>query len=482
MEDVIIIGAGIIGLSIARELSKYELNVIVVEKGADVGAGTSKANSAIIHAGYDPEPGTLMARLNVRGNKMYEQIIQELHVPYKKCGSFVIALDQEQVKTVEELYDRGIRNGVPGLEVIYDYSRIENMEPEITTNAKAVLYAPTAGVVDPLRLLCALENCSANNGVRFRFDAEVTGLISEGNEINGVIINGKEKIHAKIVVNAAGLYSGNIAQMAGDEIKIKPRKGEYILLDKGAMDIRHILFPTPTKMGKGILVLPTAEGNILLGPTSNDVDSPEDVSISKDGIQTVIQRAGMLVKKLNLGAVITTFAGLRAVAGSDFIIAHSKKLRGLINVAGIQSPGFASAPAIAEMVVSMIKELEFVSFTPKEHFNPIVEPIPHFVDLPVEEQEALLVKNPAYGKIICRCEMVSEGEVIDAIRRGARTLDGIKFRVRCGAGRCQGGFCTPYVLQILSRELKIPLSKIRKNDDDSWIVLDKWTNEKEGAK
>lgn len=472
MYDCIIIGAGVVGAATARELSKYNLRIAVLEKGTEVCQGTSKANSAIVHGGYDAAYGTLKGKLNVRGAKLYQKLSKELNFSYDKCGSLVLAFNDEDEKKLEELYENGLKNGVEGLRII-DKDEILNMEPNVSQDVTKALYCSEAGIVCPFNATFAFIENAMDNGVELFLEEKVVNIRKE----NDYILVGTEKgseFKTKILINSAGLYSDEIAELAGDkEFKVKPRRGEYRILDKKVSDIvNHVIFTTPTKAGKGVLVSPTVHGNLIVGPTSDPVDDKEDTRTTDKGIEKVDEVALKLVPKLSLNETIRVFAGNRAsIEQGDFLIFESKNIKGMLNLGGIDSPGLASSPAIAEEVRDFVSK--YIDLTEKNNFIKERQAIPHFNELSDEEKEKILKRNPNYKKIICRCEMITEGEIIEAIRRnaGARTVDGIKRRVRPGSGRCQGGFCGPRILEILSRELDIPVEDILKESQGSNIVV-----------
>lgn len=453
MHDVIIIGAGIIGCSAAYYLSRFHLKVLVVEKGPDVAVATSRANSGIIHGGYDPQPGTLMAGLNVLGNAMYPQLCNELDVPFRRCGSLVVAREGEE-EELDRLLAQGRENGVPNLAIL-GRDEILNREPNLSPDVIAALYAPSTGIVSPWEMTLALAETAAVNGVEFLFNTKVTGIQVENGAVRAIETEG-DSFAAPVVINAAGIFADHIARLAGAErYDILPRKGEYLLLDKDLDGyVRHVVFPVPSPVSKGILVLPTVEGNVLVGPTATDVSNRDDISTTPEGLAAIRQGANMLFPKLPLGKVITSFAGLRAVpADGDFVLRSSAKVRGWIDAGGIQSPGLSAAPAIGEKLAGLVGGL--IDLQPKaQQERP---PILRLRDLPLREREGWIKKNPLYGRIICRCEGVSEGEIVDALHRPipALTLDGLKIRTRSGSGRCQGGFCQPRLLAIIARELGI---------------------------
>lgn len=469
--DVAIIGAGVVGAMTARELSRYRLKICLLEKEADVGSGTSKANSAIVHAGYDARHGTLKSVLNVRGNEMMDNISKELAIPFKRIGSLVLAFNKEEMHVLRDLYDNGRLNNVPGLKLL-GAEETKLLEPDISPDVIGSLYAPSAGIICPYQMTVGPAENAVENGAELMLESGVTDICRE----NGfyTIKTEKGEVRSRYIVNAAGVYSDFIARLAGDdEIAITPRKGEYMILDKNqGRAVNHVIFQPPTKMGKGILVTPTIHGNLLLGPTAADIDDKDDTDTTSDGLEQVIEGARKSVPSVRINDVITSFAGIRATPSTgDFIIKASGKAKGLIHAAGIESPGLTAAPAIAELVVKLLAQ-EGLVLEPKEHFNPIRKPPVRFAELSDEEKSRLIKENPMYGNIICRCETVTEGEIVDCIRRpaGARNLDAVKRRTRPGTGRCQGGFCTPRVVAILARELGISPEEVTKKGGDSKIL------------
>ena len=463
MYDVIIIGGGVSGAASARELSRYKVRACVLEKEEDVCCGTSKANSAIVHAGYDAAPGSLKAKLNVRGNEMMEQLSEDLDFPFQKTGSLVICLSGEEMPGLQELYDKGVANGVKGLKIL-DREEVLGMEPNITDDVYAALYAPSAGIVCPFGMNIALAENACTNGVEFRFNTEVLDIrkTENGYEIH----TNRGMFQAKCVVNAAGVYADKIHNMVSKKkIHITPRRGEYCLLDKSAgTHVSRTIFSLPTKYGKGVLVTPTVHGNLLIGPTAVDIENKEGTNTTREGLDEVISKAGQNVKNLPMRQVITSFAGLRAHEdGSEFIIGEADDAEGFIDCAGIESPGLTSCPAIGGMVAEILREK--LGLEEKENFISTRKGILNPNTLAKEERAELIRKEPAYGNIICRCEMITEGEILDAIRRplGARSLDGVKRRTRAGMGRCQSGFCSPRTMEILARELHVNMSDITKS-------------------
>lgn len=478
--DVAIIGGGVIGCNIARYLSRYNLKICLIEKESDVACRTSSANSGIVHAGYDAMPGSMKAKLNVRGNEIMEQVAHDLDIPFKRIGSLVLAFDEKDLETLKGLYERGISNGVPGIQVL-DGDQVLEKEPAINSKVIGALYAPTAGIICPYELTIGAAEVAVQNGLELILDSEVIGISicnRDENQVYKIKIKGwRDKICSKYIINAAGLYSDNIAAMVGDtSFTITPRKGEYLLMDKNQGEIvNSVVFQTPSIMGKGILVTPTVDGNLLLGPTAIDIEDKEDISTDKTGLLQIVQGALRSVPNVNLSKVITSFSGLRAVPSTgDFIVEESKVAKGFINVAGIESPGLTAAPAIAEYVAQLMEKAG-LALVLKDNYEHIRKPLRRFRNLKENEIAELIRQNSMYGNIICRCEKVSEAEIVEAIRRpaGARTIDGVKRRTRAGMGRCQGGFCTPKVMHILSRELGIPIEKVTKSGGDSWMVLDR---------
>ena len=471
MYDVVIIGAGVSGSAVARELARYQLAVCVVEKEEDICCGTSKANSGIVHAGYDAKPGSLMAKLNVKGNQMMENLSRQLDFPYKQNGSLVVCMEVEGKPRLMELYEQGIANGVKDLCILNREEALQ-IEPNLSDTVVAALYAPTGGIVCPFGLNIALAENAAENGVEFRLNTEVVDIqkTEQGYQIHTT----QRDIQTKVVVNAAGVYADKFHNMVSeDKIHITARRGDYCLLDKSVGNlVEHTVFQLPNQFGKGVLIAPTVHGNIIVGPTAIDVEDKEGTNTTQEGIQRLVGRAGSSVKDLPIRQVITSFAGLRAHEdGHEFIIEELADAKGFIDCAGIESPGLTSAPAIgvmaAEIVCEILNAKEKDSFT--ETRKGILDP----KQLSMEERNALIRKHPAYGNIVCRCEMITEGEILDAIHRplGAKSLDGIKRRTRTGMGRCQAGFCSPKTIEILARELGVSESEITKAGGSSKLIV-----------
>ena len=469
MFDVCIIGAGVVGAMCARALSAYQLNICVVERANDVCTGASRANSAIVHAGFDAKPDTLKARFNVAGSKMMEQVCAELGVKYVRNGSLVLGYGDEDKATLEELYERGVKNGVEGLAVL-DRAGVLALEPNVTDQVTCALWAPTGAIVSPFGLCDAGLGNAMDNGAQFIRNFEVDRIESE----DGVytLYAGDQKVEARYVVNAAGLYSDKIAAMVGDDsFDVHPRRGEYMVLDKAYTPTltSYTLFSTPTPKGKGILVTATTGGNVMLGPTAVDMTDKEDLDTTAEGTASIREQSARYIKGIPFGGVITSFTGLRAVGSTgDFIIHASAP--GFITFGGIESPGLTSAPALGEYCVELL-EKEGLALEKKENWNPIRKPSGWYRKLSDEQKNEVIAKEPAYGNMVCRCEEVTEGEIVYAIRTnpGARDVDGVKRRTRSGMGRCQGGFCSSIVVEILSREMGVAYEQVTKSGGGSII-------------
>lgn len=470
MYDVAIIGAGIIGSSIFRELTKFNLKVVILEKENDVAMGTTKANSAIIHAGYDPDHGTLMAKYNVIGNEMFEDLCNELCVPFKRNGLLVIAFNEDDMKVVKHLYENGIKNNVKGLKIINKEEVLE-LEPNISDNVVGALYAPTGGIVGPFEYTIALVENGVENGGEIKLNAEVESITKD--DVFTIKLTDEEEIKAKYIINAAGVYSDKIHNMICEEsFSITPIRGEYYVLDKDeGKNFNHTIFQCPSKVGKGVLVTPTVHGNLIVGPNAQEIDDKDSVKNTREALEFIRETAIKTTDKINFRNSIRNFAGLRADADiGDFIIEENDKVKGFIDVSGMKSPGLSAAPAIAVEVVQILKK-SGLNLIKNEGFNPYRKQI-RFMELSIEEKRDLIKKDKNYGRIICRCEEITEGEIIDAIKRSFNTisLDGVKRRCRPGMGRCQGGFCGPRVQEIIARELNIPLESIVLERDGSYIL------------
>lgn len=469
MYDIVIIGAGVSGCAIARELARYRANILVVEKEEDVCCGTTKANSAIVHAGYDAAAGSLMAKLNVEGSQRMPSLAKELDFAYKQIGSLVACMSEADRPALEALYENGVKNGVQGLRIV-EQAELRELEPNIADEAVAALYAPTGAIVCPFDLTFALAENAAKNGVQFRFDTPVQRVapIEGGWQLE----TGGESITARVVVNAAGVHADTFHnQVSGEAMRIIPRRGDYFLLDRAAgSHVKHTVFQLPGKQGKGVLVSPTVHGNVIVGPTAIDQESLDSTATTAAGLDEVRRKSGIAVKNLPLRQVITSFAGLRAhEVRHEFFIGEAAP--GFVDCAGIESPGLSSSPAIGRMVSEIVRDI--LHLEQKPDFDPTRKGILKPGELSFEERTALVKAQPAYGTVICRCETVTEGEILDAIHRtpGARSLDGVKRRTRAGMGRCQAGFCSPRVMEILARELGIPQSEITKSGGASGLIV-----------
>jgi glycerol-3-phosphate dehydrogenase len=473
MFDVAIIGAGVIGCSVARELSKYELKACVIEKETDVASGTTKANSAIIHAGFDAKSNSLKGKLNAKGNSMFDKLSKELNFPFKRNGSFVLCFDKNDYYKLLELKEQGDKNGVPNLQIL-DGDKVREIEPNISNEVVAALYAPTGAIVCPYEMTIALAENAHLNGVDFKLETTVIDI--KKRESSFIINTDKGIIESKLIINAAGLFSDEINNMVStNKINIIPRKGEYCLFDKSAGDlVSKTIFQLPSAFGKGVLITPTVDGNLLIGPNAVDIEDKQDLATTKEGLEEILQKAKKSLKQIPMSQIITSFTGLRArTEKEDFIIEEASDAKGFINVASIESPGLSSAPAIAEMVKELVIGTLWVE--KKVNFKPNREKPIKFRELSNEDRKELIARIPEYGKIVCRCEVVTEGEILDAIRGplGATTLDGVKRRTRAGMGRCQAGFCTTRIVDILCKELNIPKTEITKFGGNSKLLVGK---------
>jgi glycerol-3-phosphate dehydrogenase len=472
--DVIIIGGGVVGSMVARFLSRYQLSILLIEKESDVGMGASAANSAIVHAGYDPEPGTLKAELNVLANPMWDKLSGELGFEFERRGDYVVAVGQEEIPALEKLLDQGIRNGVPGMHMI-SAEEMHHREPAISSDVSGALWAPTGGLCDPFAVTVAAIENAIQNGVTVYLDTAFEDFIIESGKIVGVRTN-RGDFGCRWVVNAAGIYADDVMHKAGvrPEFQITPRRGEYCVLDRAEMTINNVLFPTPTDKGKGILVTATLHGNTILGPNAEVINNKEDREVTPHGMSEIWHGAHKLVPSLQPKHTIAVFAGLRAMGNAacktpgvkhnhDFVVEIPEEVHGLVNLGGIESPGFTAAPAIALRVIELLKNSGEV-LQEKKDWNPIRPPRPRFRKLPLEEQIKLIKTNPDYGRIICRCENVTEAEIIQEIHAllPARTYDAIKRRTWLGTGRCLGSFDMPRVVEILARELGISPFEVSK--------------------
>ena len=462
MKDVIIIGAGVSGCAVARELSRYELDICVLEKESDVCEGTSKANSGIVHGGFDAKPGTLKAKLNVLGNQMMDEMAEKLDFPFRRNGAMVVCQSKEEMAVLEELMERGKKNRVEGMEML-SRSQALLLEPNLADTVYAAIHIPSSGIVCPFEMNLAYAENAVQNGVQFHLETEVKQIEKMENGFR--VLTDKGMFETRFLINAAGVYADIFHNMVSREkIHITPRRGEYCLLDKNAGNlVERTIFQIPTPKGKGVLVTPTVHGNLLIGPTAADITDKEGTETTSDGLEEVMKKCTKSVKNIPKRQIITSFAGLRAHEDDgDFIIQEVKDAKGFIDVAGIESPGLSSVPAIGVYVRDIMAGL--TELCEKKEFCEHRKRITRISELSREEQNGLIQENPAYGQIVCRCEGVTMGEILDAIHRplGATTLDGIKRRTRAGMGRCQAGFCTPKNMELLAEELHLELKDIRK--------------------
>ena len=469
MYDVIIIGCGVIGAACAHALSRYDLSVCVLEKSSDVANGTTKANSAIVHAGYDPHPGTQMARLNVEGSRLMGGLCERLDVPFRRVGSHVLAFTPEDMEMLRTLYSRGTANGVPELRLLTgDEARA--MEPSLSESVCGSLWAPTAGIISPWELTLALIETAVRNGTELHLNAPVTAL--ERHDGAFAAVTPKGKFRAKYVLNAAGIHCEQIAAMLGaDDFRIQPNRGEYFLLDKSeGTRVHSVIFQCPNKNGKGVLVAPTVHGNLIVGPNAENVSDPDNTANTAAGLAFVRKMAMKSVPSIVFRDNIRNFAGIRANhAEDDFLIGESRSVPNLYELAGIKSPGLSSAPAIAQDAVRWLSGK--MELREREHYVDTRRRI-RFNELSPEEKNALIRENPLYGRVICRCETITEGEIVAAIHSPVppTTINGVKRRVGAGMGRCQGGFCGPRVQEILARELGVTMDAIEMDQAGTYIL------------
>ena len=472
MYDIAVVGGGITGGAILKELTRYKLKVVLLEKDTDVCMGASKANSGIVHAGFDAKVGSNKAKFNVAGNKMMKKYAKNLGVKYLNNGSLVVAFNEEEKEILKDLVNRGRENGVKGLKII-DAKTLRKMEPNIKDDAVCALYAKTGGIICPYELTIAAIGNAMDNGAELITDFNVTNIVKREDCFDICSEDGKT-VSAKIIINAAGAGSGKIAELCGDDsVKIGYRRGEYVLLDRESGDlVSHTLFFTPTEKGKGILVSNTVDGNILIGPTADEIGE-KDTSTTAKGLDSVIAKAKTMVKDIPFYNTITSFAGVRTYSADrhDFIIEESKKVKGLINVCGIESPGLTSAPAIAKYVVNELIPQEYRAQRNPDYIEKR-KPDYYFNTLSDAKKNQIIKKDASFGRIVCRCEKITEGEIREVIRKNpqAKTVDAVKRRLRAGMGRCQGGFCQPRVAEILSEELGIPLEEVKKSVKGSELL------------
>ncbi len=466
--DVAIIGGGVVGAAIGRELSRYKLRVCIFEKETELAFGVSKSNSGIIHPGIQHSPNLLKAKLCVRGNALTRKLARELFIDFKEVGELIVAFNEEEAGRLLAIKEDGLRLKIPGLKIV-DKAWLKVHEPNLSDKAFAALYAPTAGIISPYRWVYDLAENAAKNGVDIYTETKVESILSKGRSFE--VATSKGVFAARYVVNAAGLYADEISKLAGsDSFKIIPRRGEEFLLDKKEKNLtKHLLFPLPSGTSKGILVTRTSDGNPMIGPTAEDIEDKEDLSTTSAGLKKALEGARKLVPSIDENDIIAYFSGLRPVAGDDFIIRHEDKVPGFINVAGIQSPGLTAAPAIALMVTDILKDIG-LQLKKKMVFHNNRKKEIHLFAIPLSKTKRFIKKDAGYGDIVCRCEMVSSKEVREAIARGAKTMDGLKFRTRAQAGRCHGSFCTTRLMKILAEETGVPLTGVTKRGKGSEMV------------
>ncbi|MDP3791421.1 MAG: NAD(P)/FAD-dependent oxidoreductase [Candidatus Omnitrophota bacterium] len=467
--DAVIIGGGVIGTSIARELSKYKLNIALLEKEEELAFGVSKSNSGIIHPGTQNSVNSLKGRLCVLGNKLTRRMSKELGIDFKEVGELIVAFNEDERLRLVQLKKEAEALGVPRL-MIVDRTWLDRHEPNLSKQVIAALYAPTAGIISPYRWVYDLGENALNNGVEIHTLTKVENINIEGDKNFG-IQTPKGIFKTRFVINAAGLFADDVSKMAGiNDFTIHPRKGEEFLLDKKKENItNHLIFPLPSKDSKGVLVIKTSDGNPMIGPTAQEVEDKDDLSTSDEGFKKVLASVQKLVPSINGNDVIAYFAGLRPACGSDFIIRHEESVPGFVNVAGIQSPGLTAAPAIALMVSDILKN-NGLRLKRKIFFHKHRQKEIHLFNIPLKKTKALIKEDPSYGDIVCRCEMVSAKEIQDAIGRGATTLDGIKFRTRAQAGRCHGSFCTTRLMKILAEKTNKKMTELTKRGAGSEMV------------
>ena len=469
--DILIIGGGVVGCAIARELSAYDARITLIERACDVAEGASKANSGIVHAGFDAKIGSVKARFNVEGSRMFDDYCREVGAPFVRSGAMVLVFEEEQRATIEKLYRQGLENGVEGLSVI-EREEILALEPNTNPDVLCALLAETSGLTSPYELTFALADHAAVNHVVFRLNTQAQSISKQADGF--CVITNQGEIHTRLLINCAGVYSAVLHNQISDRVlTITPRKGEYYLLDHEIKPaFSRTMFQTPGKMGKGVLVSPTAHKTLLLGPSAQDTQDGLDVSTTAEALQLVREKAALTWPKESLRTVVTTFAGIRAhEAGDDFIVGATEGAQGAYEAIGIESPGLSATPAIARALCQQIVTEN--NLVHKSEWIPAPKRNKPFAEMDAQERQEAYEADPAYGNIICRCEQITEAEIRAAIRRpvGATTIHGVKRRTRAGMGRCQGGFCSPRVLQILSEELSIPLTEVTTGGGESRVLV-----------
>jgi len=469
--DVCVVGAGVCGANIARRLSAYDLDVVVVEKEADVSFGVSKANSGIVHGGFHHNKKYLKARLEIQGAMMFDRLRQELDFPFRRCGIVVAAMHDDEMRAIEQLYMQGVDNGVIGIEMC-SRERMLELEPKLNSDTVGGLWVPGGGIVEPYRFVFSLMESASKNGVRVLTNFELSAAARTG-EAWGLRAKDGRALSARYVVNAAGLYADHVSALFGAEkFSIKPRKGEYYLLDrltKARPD--RVVFPVPTSVSKGMLIIPTVEGTVLIGPTADSVEHKDDLGTTRDNLERILSSARSMIPLISESDVITSFSGLRPAMGEDFFIAMSAIVPAFVQVAGIQSPGLTASPAIGEYVKDLLKKAGLV-LREKSDYDPFVGKRPHVKDLSPFEVDKLWAADPSYANMVCRCEKVSEAEIVQAVRSGHTTLDGVKYFTRAQMGRCQGGFCTYKIIKIIMRETGMSYDQVTKNGGQSRMLKD----------
>ena len=471
MYDIIVIGAGVVGSAVARELSRYNANILVLEKTEDICEGTSKANTALIHGGFDAKPGTLKAKLNVLGNQSMDKLSEDLNIPFRRNGAFVLCFNKDDLYKLEELKHRGELNGLKNLEIL-NKEEIQKLEKNISDEAEYALHCPSAGIVCPFTMNFALAENANVNGVEFLFNEEVKAF--ERKEDYWNVITGNKEFRGKAIINAAGLYSDELHNMVSEKkYDIKAKRGEYFLMDKQVGNlVDKTVFQLPTKEGKGVVVTPTIDGNLLIGPTAEDIDDKGGIETSRKGLDELYEKGGKSLKSVPFNKVITSFSGLRAHEyNDDFIVEEVEDAENFFDCVGIESPGLSSAPAIGEMMADIVSEK--MNLNKKDNFIEKRKGLPLTNHMTKEEHMKLIEKDKSFGQIVCRCEKITEGEIVAAIHAplGGRTVDGLKRRVRAGAGRCQGGFCGPKVIDILARELNMDHKEVKKSSPEAKIIF-----------